>query len=322
MNPRPALFGSACLVLTLYNHVSGAEADQAAELAKQLSNPISSLISVPFQANEDFRMGPTDNGYKFTLNVQPVIPISISKDWNLILRTIVPIISQHDIFYRNIPDYPGLPDDVLNRIPRRLRDDANEEGRRLYDEAIKKNPQNRSQDGLGDTTQSFFFSPKEPGPGGIIWGLGPVFLYPTATQDLLGGGQWGAGPTAVALVQEGGWTIGALANQIWSFAGNDDRSDINATFVQPFAAYTTKTHTTFTVSTESTYDWNTSQWTVPVIGQISQVLKIGSQPVSIQLGAKYYAEGPSGAPDWGVRLNFTLLFPTAKPEAGPPDFKK
>src|SRR6185436_18498846 len=115
---------------------------------------------------------------------------------------------------------------------------------------------------------------------------------------------------------------GVLANQIWSFAGNDDRSDINATFVQPFAAYTTKTHTTFTLSTESTYDWNTSQWTVPVIGQISQVLKIGSQPVSIQLGAKYYAEGPSGAPDWGVRLNFTLLFPTTKPEAGPAESYK
>jgi hypothetical protein len=74
MNPRPAFFSGACLALTLYNHASGAEADQAAELAKQLSNPISSLISVPFQANEDFRMGPTDNGYKFTLNVQPVIP--------------------------------------------------------------------------------------------------------------------------------------------------------------------------------------------------------------------------------------------------------
>ena len=295
--------------------MTAAETDQATELAKQLSNPISSLISVPFQANEDFRMGPTDNGYKFTLNVQPVIPISISKDWNLILRTIVPIVSQHDVFYRDIPDYPGLPDDVLSRIPRRLRDDANREGRRLYDEAIEKHPQNRSQDGLGDTTQSFFFSPKEPGPGGIIWGLGPVFLYPTATQDLLGAGQWGAGPTAVGLVQKGPWTIGTLANQIWSLAGNGARSDVNATFVQPFVAYTTKTHTTFTVSSESTYDWNTSQWTVPLIGQISQVLKIGSQPVSIQLGAKYYAEGPTGAPDWGVRLAFTLLFPQGKHES-------
>ena len=198
--------------------------DQAAELAKQLSNPIASLISVPFQANEDFGFGPTGDGYKFTLNIQPVIPISITKDWNLILRTILPVVSQHDLFYVANPP-PGTP------------------------------PQNRSQDGLGDTTQSFFFSPKATGPSGIVWGLGPVMLYPTGTQDLLGGQKWGAGPTFVALKQMGGWTVGMLANQIWSFAGNDERNDISSTFLQPFVSYTLKTHTTFALNTESTYNW-------------------------------------------------------------------
>ncbi len=299
-----------------------ASADQAAELAKQLNNPVAALISVPFQANEDFKMGPTGKGYQFKLNFQPVIPISVSEDWNLIVRTIVPYINQHDVFYREVPSFPGLPDSVLNGIPRPLRGEAENEARRQYDQEIKNNPQNRSQEGLGDTTQSFFLSPKAPGPGGLIWGLGPVFLYPTATQDLLGSGKFGLGPTFVGLVQKSGWTSGVLANQIWSVAGNDERQNVNSMFLQPFVSYTTKSHTSFTLNTESTYNWEDSQWTVPLNLMVSQVFRIGKQPVSIQLGGRYYAEGPSGAPEWGLRLNFTLLFPTGKREPAPPSSYK
>jgi hypothetical protein len=221
-----------------------------------LSNPVASLISVPFQANYDFNMGPTGDGSKFTLNFQPVIPVSLDKDWNLIIRTILPYISQEDVFYRDVPPYRGLPDDILNQFPPSERGALNREGKRLYDSEIKKHPQNRSQSGLGDTTQSFFFSPKEPGSGGLIWGLGPVLYYPTATNDLLGSGQWGLGPTFVGLVQKGGWTVGVLANQIWSVQHRADRSNVNSMFLQPFVSCTTKTHTTFTLNTESTYNWD------------------------------------------------------------------
>lgn len=240
-------------------------------LAKQLANPISSLISVPFQFNYDTGFdGPgEDDGDRFTLNVQPVIPFALNDNWNLITRTIVPIIYQDDV---------------------------------LIDS-------NSTQFGLGDTVQSFFFSPKAPGPAGAIWGVGPVFLWPTATNDSLGSEKWGVGPTGVVLFQQGPWTYGALANHIWSYAGDDDRPHVNATFLQPFLNYTTKTALTIFVNTETTYDWNAEEWTVPINIGANQLLRFGNQPIQIGGGFRWFADTPPGGPDWGIRFNFVLLFP-------------
>jgi len=82
--------------------------------------------------------------------------------------------------------------------------------------------------GLGDIISSLFFSPKEPTAGGLIWGVGPVFLLPTATKDVLGAEKWGIGPTGVALKQTGPWTVGMLANHIWGSGGNNTRNNVNA----------------------------------------------------------------------------------------------
>ncbi len=166
-----------------------------------------------------------------------------------------------------------------------------------------------SQSGLADTVQSFFFSPVKPAKGGWIWGAGPLLQIPTATDDLLGEEKWGAGPTAVVLKQQGQWTYGALFNHVWSFAGESGRSEVNRTFLQPFVSYTTKTFTTFGLNTESTYDWKNSQWTVPLNAFVQQLLKVGKQPIALQLGYRYYAEGPSGAPEWGLRFQISFLFP-------------
>jgi hypothetical protein len=168
---------------------------------------------------------------------------------------------------------------------------------------------NTSQTGLADTLQSFFLSPAKPTESGWIWGAGPAMLLPTATDDLLGGEKWGAGPTAVVLKQQNGWTYGALANHIWSFAGDSSRADVSATFLQPFLSYTTKTSTTFTLNTESTYDWTNNQWTVPLNFMIQQIVKIGDQPVALTVGARYYADKPDDGPNWGLRFALIFLFP-------------
>lgn len=166
-----------------------------------------------------------------------------------------------------------------------------------------------SQSGFSDTLQSLFFSPKAPTAGGWIWGAGPALLIPTASDDLLGTEKWGAGPTAVFLRQADGWTYGMLANHIWSYAGEDTRQDVSATFLQPFLTYTAPTHTTFSINTESSYNWESSQWSVPVNLGVAQLLKIGGSPVQFQISGRYHAESPVGGPEWGCRFSVTLLWP-------------
>jgi hypothetical protein len=166
---------------------------------------------------------------------------------------------------------------------------------------------------VGDITQSFFFSPKAPGLGGLIWGIGPALLLPTYADPLLSSEKWGAGPTGVALVQNGGWTVGVLANHIWSYAGEGSRQDVNQTFLQPFIAYTTKDAWTYQLDTESTFDWVNDQWSVPFNFTISKLVKFGTQPVSLQAGIRYWADTPdTGSHDLGVRLSAIFLFPTGK----------
>ena len=246
-----------------------AQDDEQTELAKKLANPVASLISVPLQYNYDKYGGRNEDASVSTLNIQPVIPFSLGKDWNLVTRTIVPLV-----------DRQGFP---LN--------DMNESG-------------------LGDTIASQFFSPKSPAAGGWIWGAGLVELLPTATDSALGSEKWGIGPTAVVLKQQGGWTVGFLGNHIWSVAGDNDRADVNATFLQPLVSYVTKTKTTISLTTESTYDWESKEWSVPVIAQVAQLFKIGPQILQLAVGAKYWAAAPDNGPEgWGVRVQLTFVFP-------------
>ena len=240
-----------------------------AELAQELSNPLADLMTIPIQMNYDRGIGPQDDGRKLQTNIQPVIPFQLNEEWNLISRTIMPVIYQDDIV-------PGAG----------------------------------SQFGLGDINLSLFFSPKKPTSGGLIWGIGPVLLLPTATDNLLGAKKWGAGPTAVALTVRGPWTAGLLANHIWSFAGDSDRQDISNTFLQPFAAYTWPSAWTVSVQSETTYNWEIEKWSIPINVAVSKLVRWGKLPVSLQAGVGYWVESPEAGPEgWRFRLQANFVLP-------------
>jgi hypothetical protein len=256
------------LAASLFASCAGqaALADDADDVAKKLSNPVASMISVPFQFNADFGAGSDGDGSLYNFKIQPVIPISLNPNWNVISRTIVPVVGNS-----------GLP--AGNTI------------------------------GLGDVSQSFFFSPTHPGPGGLIWGVGPVFSIPTATGDAFGSGKWGMGPTGLVLKQTGKVTVGMLASHTWSVAGDGDRPDVSATFLQPFFSYALGGGQTLSLNSETSYDWTGHQWTVPINLGYSKVFSIGHQAMSWQIGARYYAVKPEAGPDWGIRTGLTLVFP-------------
>ena len=246
---------------------SAAEPESQQALALKLANPVAALVSVPMQFNFDGDIGPARKGSRITLNVQPVIPFRISKDWLLISRTIVPIVWQKNIF-----------------------------------------PGSGSQFGLSDTIQSVFISPTKT--GSFAWGAGPVLLIPTGTDALLSTRKWGAGPSAVVLKQNGPWTYGGLVNQVWSYAGNSSRADVNQMLINPFVSHASPTAFTMVVSADVTRDWNAKTWVVPISFSVSQVTRIGKQLAQVGGGVRYYvATSPASPHGFAARFSVTLLFP-------------
>ena len=270
------IFLFTALILGIVSRHSVAEEKTAADLAAAAQNPIANMISLPFQNNTYFGVTEGDE-IANALNVQPVIPLNVG-EWNIITRAIIPVIS--------VPD----PTDGLEDLPNH------------------EDP--GSAFGLGDINFSAFFSPAKTGK--LIWGVGPTITVPSATSDETGSGKWSAGPSAVALITPKPWVVGALVRNIWSFAGESDRKDVNQLLIQPFVNYNLPEGWYLTSSPVITANWEENsddRWTVPVGGGFGKIFRIGKQPMNAQAQAFYYADAPRLGPDWAFRFQLQFLFP-------------
>jgi hypothetical protein len=245
-------------------------ADGATTLAKKLQNPIGELISVPFQNNIGFGYGP-NRGTQENINFQPVVPLHVHPDWNVIIRTVVPIVWQ-----------PSLQ--PIHTVPF----------------------------GIGPSSVSAFLSPSQP-TNGWLWGVGPVVQVPTITDSTLGSSVWGAGPTAVLVYTGGPWVAGVLTNAIWSLGGNTEGggNGYNSLLLQPFVNYNFGGGWYVGSSPIVTASWPAPRnraWTVPVGATAGRVVKIGTQPVNLSIGAYYNAIRPDFGPTWVLRTQVTFIF--------------
>lgn len=277
-----------------FTPVAGAEekkpAHDVAALAKASQNPVSSLISVPFENNATFNNGP-DNVYVNVLNIKPVIPMSLTENWNLINRAIIPVIYQDDGFMGQM-HVSGAS------IGQPTTDFTTKEG------------DIGSLFGLGDITYQGFISPKKVGK--FIWGLGTQINLPTGS-DRLSSNQWSAGPAAVGLIMPGHWVIGTLVSNVWNIGnGYDNAADVNAMMVQYFINYNMANGWYLTTTPVMTANWEADsgdQWTVPMGGGVGRVFKIGSQHVNLKAAAYYNVQEPGDDNAWNMQFQLTFLFP-------------
>lgn len=257
--------------------------DSTAALAAAAQNPIAAMISLPFQNNTYFGLGPNHDQTANILNIQPVIPFSLGR-WNIISRTIAPLV------YVPSLSLPSLSGDVG--------------GTTLGTNATPETF------GLGDINQSFFLSPAAPSK--FVWGVGPSINLPTATAKIIGSGKLSLGPTGVGVVMPKPWVIGALVRQLWSVAGAGGRAEVDQTLLQPFVNYNLPQGWYLVSAPIMTANWeaaSSQRWSVPLGAGFGKVVNVGHQPINASLQFYDYAAHPSLGPRWTVRFAVQLLFP-------------
>jgi hypothetical protein len=255
----------------------------AEELNRQLNNPVSSVWSMVFQNNyTQLKSGSQDvpgwdegdDKWFYSLNFQPVLPLPLTRDWNLINRPVFPIFA----------DRPVLESDG-------------------FDEA----------DGLGDMALVSLLSPSKTA-GSFLWGVGPSYIFPTASKDELGQEKWQAGPAAVGLYLGKEWIFGAFPQHWWSFAGNDDRQSTSQTNIQYFIWRLLPDQWQIGTAPNILIDWKADdddKLTLPVGLGVGKLFKIGGLPIKFILEGQYAVISPDDfGQEWNIRFTVTPVLPS------------
>lgn len=244
-------------------------------IVKISQNPVGNIAIIPFQNNFNYGVGPYSR-YQYNLNVQPVIHFMLSKNMNLVARTIIPIIDNPSFALPQICATTGCPWTF----------------------------------GLGDIQEQFYFAPKTK-PGALIWGAGPMLQFPSASPGVLGAGKWAVGPAVVGLVMPGNIVTGMLVTQLWSFAGRANRPNFSSALFQPFFNYNLKDGWAISTAPIITANWTAAQnkWAVPVGGGVAKTFKVGDQIMSLSVLFYTYVTRPITNPQTNLKVVWSLLYP-------------
>jgi len=255
---------------------------EAASLAKASQNPVANMVSLPLQYNY-YANGGLGTARQMVLNVQPVLPLPIGKNWLVVSRTIVPFVS--------IPLPEVIPSSV-NQLAR---------------------PQ---FGGIADIQEQAYLTSSKPGKW--TWAVGPILSFPTATNRLARSGQWGLGPTAVALTMPGPWVIGTLVNNVWRIGGNANGHELNTFTLQPFMNYNLAHAWAISTAPLITSDWSAregNRWTVPIGAGVSKIAHVGDQPLNFILQYYHNVKHPDLGGSNQLRMEVAALWPTAAAKA-------
>ena len=292
-NARRALVAAAAGAMLVVGGVNVSSAQRAetdsaradrhqkeeASLAKQSQNPVANMVSLPLQYNY-YTAGGLGSTSEMVLNVQPVLPLPIGKNWLIVSRTIVPFVS--------IPVPAGST-------------------------VIGRNPLLAPQlGGIADIQEQAYLTSTKP--SAWTWAVGPMFSFPTATNRLARTGQWGLGPTAVALTMPGPWVIGTLVNNVWRIGGDAHGHVLNTMTIQPFINYNLPHAWAISTAPLITSDWSAREgdrWTVPIGLGVSKIAHIVEQPLNFQLEYYHNVSHPDLAGSEQLRLSVAALWPTA-----------